>query len=122
MANEDKVLELMTQMYSEFKGFKSEMLEFKKDVTEKVSSMDEKVSSMDGKISSMDEKVSFMDGKISSLDEKVSSINKAVIKIENEHGTKLSALFDGWKQNTDQLYRIEKEVSRQDEVILRKIK
>ena len=52
----------------------------------------------------------------------VSSINKTVIKIENEHGEKLSALFDGWKQNTEQLARIENEVSRHEEVILRKIK
>ena len=56
------------------------------------------------------------------LKEAVASINNTVIKIENEHGDKLSALFDGWKQNTDRLDRIEKEVSRQDEIILRKVK
>lgn len=60
--------------------------------------------------------------KLTNLDEKVSSIDRTVIKIEIEHGNKLSALFDGWKQNTEQLQRIEQEVSRQEEVILRKIK
>lgn len=84
MTGEDKMFELITQMYSEFKsfkdemlGFKGEMLEFKKDITEKVDSID-----------------------------------RTVIKIENVHGDKLSALFDGWKQNTEQLERIENQVSR----------
>lgn len=84
----------MTKMYSEFSEFKKDMTEFKNDMTEFKKDNTETVN----------------------------SINKTVIKIENEHGKKLSALFDGWKQNTEQLERIEKEVSRQEEVILRKIK
>lgn len=49
-------------------------------------------------------------------------IKKTVIHIENDHGEKLKALFDGYYQHTDILERIEKEVSRQEEVILRKVK
>jgi predicted nucleic acid-binding Zn-ribbon protein len=52
----------------------------------------------------------------------VSSINKTVVKIENEHGEKLAALFDGYEQNSNKLDRIEKEVSRHEEVILRRIR
>ena len=101
MTNEDKMFELMTQMYSEFRGFKTEMLDFKTEM--------------------LGFKTEMLDFK-TEITEKVDSINKTVIKVENEHGKKLSALFDGWKQNTEQLEKIEKEVSRQDEVILRKIK
>ncbi len=35
---------------------------------------------------------------------------------------KLDTLFDGYKQNSDKLDRIEKEVSKQEEIILRRIK
>lgn len=56
------------------------------------------------------------------LKKEVTDIKETVIKIENEHGKKLSALFDGHKQNADKLDRIEKEVSRHEEVILRKIR
>ncbi len=52
----------------------------------------------------------------------VQEIKKTVIHIENDHGSKLKALFDGYVQNSEKLNRIDKEVSRQQEVIIRKIK
>lgn len=58
----------------------------------------------------------------SNLDKKVDAIDKTVIRIENEHGSRLTALFDGYKQNTDKLDRIEKEVTKQEEIIMRRIK
>lgn len=42
--------------------------------------------------------------------------------IEHELMDKIEALFDGYIQNTDKLDRIEKEVSKHEEVILRRIK
>ena len=53
---------------------------------------------------------------------KIDKIDNIVIHIENDHGDKLKALFDGYVQNSEKLDRIEKEVSRQEEVILRKVK
>lgn len=58
--------------------------------------------------------------------EKVNSelqeVKNTVTRIENEHGQKLGALFDGYKQNSDKLDRIEVEVSRHEEIILRRIR
>ena len=113
--------------------------EFQKIVLEKlnkfdnleraVSSVEQNVISLGQTVSSVEQSVSSLEGKVSSaeqtglsLEQTVLSIHKIVIKIENEHGEKLSALFDGWKQNTEQLKRIEQEVSRHEEIILRKIK
>lgn len=45
-----------------------------------------------------------------------------IARLENEHGQKLQALFDGYKQNAEKLDRIEKEVSKQEEIIMRRIK
>jgi len=56
------------------------------------------------------------------LESKVDSIDKAVIRIENDNHIQHTALFDGWKQNTQQLERIEKEVTKQEEIIMRRIK
>ena len=47
---------------------------------------------------------------------------KTNAKIEHEIMPKIDALFDGYKQNSDKLDRIEKEVSRHEEIILRRIK
>ena len=44
---------------------------------------------------------------VKDLTVKVDDLSNVVIKIENVHGQKLEALFDGWKQNTEQLERIE---------------
>jgi archaellum component FlaC len=59
---------------------------------------------------------------VKSLETKVDSIDKTVIRIENDNHVQHTALFDGWKQNTEQLGRIEKEVIKQDDFIMRRIK
>lgn len=50
------------------------------------------------------------------------SVKTTVMKIEQDHGQKLDALFDGYKQNSNKIDRIEKEVSKHEEVILRRVK
>jgi archaellum component FlaC len=60
--------------------------------------------------------------KINIIDEEINSINKTVTHIENDHGKKLQALFDGYKQNSDKLDRIETVVSRHDEFIIKRVK
>ncbi len=54
------------------------------------------------------------------LDEKADKSD--IVRMENELNPKVKALFDGYKQHTDKLEHIEKEVSRQDEIIMRRIK
>ncbi|MGE5330079.1 MAG: hypothetical protein ACM3KR_11320 [Deltaproteobacteria bacterium] len=98
----------MAKMYSEFTEFKKDMTDFKDDM----------IGFKDDMTGFKDDMIEFKDDMTGTMN----SINKTVIRIENEHGEKLSALFEGWKQNTDKLDRIEKEISRQDGVILRKIK
>jgi len=59
---------------------------------------------------------------MSEVKSRLTSVENIVTRIENDHGEKLVALFDGYKQHTDQLDRIEKEVSKHDEFILKRIK
>lgn len=47
---------------------------------------------------------------------------KTNAKIEHEVMPKLDVLFDGYKQNSDKLDRIEVEVSKHEEIILRRVK
>ena len=60
--------------------------------------------------------------RVDNLENEIKETKDKVIIIEQEHGKKLDALFDGYKQNSDKLDRIEQEVSRHEEIILRKIK
>ncbi|GAE89047.1 hypothetical protein [Acetivibrio straminisolvens] len=54
------------------------------------------------------------------LDEKADKSD--IIRLENELTPKVQALFDGYKQHTDILERIENEVMKQDEIIMRRVK
>jgi len=59
--------------------------------------------------------------KVSGLTSEVNDIKKIMLKIENDHGRKLDALFDGYKQNAEKLTRIEEEISKHEEIILRRV-
>lgn len=50
------------------------------------------------------------------------NLEDRMIKMKNDNHKSFTALFDGYKQNADKLDRIVEEVSRQEEVIIRKIK
>ena len=51
----------------------------------------------------------------------IDSLKGIVIRMENDYGIKINALFDGYKLNSEKLERIEKIVLRHEEVILRRI-
>ncbi len=74
------------------------------------------------KFDSMDKRFDSIEDELKELKSDVSSIKKTVLHIEQDHGQKLEALFDGYKQNTDKLDSIEAEVARHEEVIIRRIK
>ena len=81
---EDKVFELLTQLYSE----------------------------MNARFDKVDTR----------LDKSENELLKTNMKIEHDILPKLDVLFDGYKQNSEQLSRIESEVIKHEEVILRRIK
>lgn len=59
---------------------------------------------------------------VSELKEGQSNLKRIVIDLEEDHGKKLTLLLGGYKQNADKLDRIEKEVSKREEIILRRVK
>jgi len=73
-------------------------------------------------VGSLTQEVGGLQKGLNSLENKVDAIDKTVIRMENDNNTQHTALFDGWKQNTQQLERIEKEVTKQEEIIMRRIK
>ncbi|SHH55535.1 hypothetical protein [Sporanaerobacter acetigenes] len=49
-------------------------------------------------------------------------VKKTNVTIENDIQPKINALFDGYKQNPDKLNKIEEEVSKHEEFILKRVK
>lgn len=58
---------------------------------------------------------------VKDLRSEVKDIKNKVTIIEQEHGKKLDALFDGYKLTYEKLQKIEEEVSKHEEIILRRI-
>lgn len=56
------------------------------------------------------------------LKDSINNLEKIVLRIEQDHGKKLETLFDGYIQNSQKIDKIEKEVSKQEEVILQRVK
>lgn len=63
-----------------------------------------------------------MNGGFKEVRDRLDRVENTVVRIENEHGKKLSALFDGYVQHSDQLDRIEKEVSKHEEFMIKRVK
>lgn len=66
--------------------------------------------------------VDTMTSRMDNLTKDVDEIKNIVIKIENDHGQKLGALFDGYKLNSEKLDRIETEVAKHEEIIVKRLK
>jgi tetrahydromethanopterin S-methyltransferase subunit G len=101
---EDKSFELLTKIYSEmnekFDNIHSEMNQrfdsFRSEINKRFDIVDKK------------------------LDQKADKTD--IVRLENELTPKIEVLFDGYKQHTDILERIEKQVSKQEEIIMRRVK
>lgn len=60
--------------------------------------------------------------RLGKVENRIENVENTVTKIENEHGKKIDALLDGYKQNTEKLNKIEQEVAKHEEVILKRVK
>ncbi|NLZ94182.1 MAG: hypothetical protein GX922_09290 [Firmicutes bacterium] len=95
MNKENQIYELMTKMYAEMqKGLNDVRTEMQKGFND------------------VDEKIEYVKTELQSVKEKV-------IQIENEHGQKLGALFNGYTANTELLEQIAREIAKHEEIIFR---
>ncbi len=84
---------------------------------------EEKVLELMGKMyAEMTEGFKAVNERLDKVENEVKDIKKTVLTIEQDHGEKLSALFDGQIQNTARLERIEAEVVKHDEFILKRVR
>lgn len=108
MNNNDQLFELMTKMYGEMQeGFKK---------------VDTEIQGVKGDIKEVKGDIKGIKGDIKEVKERVGNLENRMVKMEDDNHRNFTALFDGYKQNTEILVRVEKEVSRHEEIILRRVK
>lgn len=84
--------------------------------------MEKMYAEMQNGFKKVDERFDKMDERFDNVEGRLSNVEDVVLKIEDDHGKKIDALLDGYKQNSEQLSRIESEVEKHEEVIIRRIK
>ncbi len=100
---EDKLFDLMTQMYVEFKDFKKDMTDFKEDMT------DFKKDMTDFKKDMTDFKKE-VNVRFDASDKKVDNLSNQFVRFENEIKQDISALYDGYKLTYEKLGVVEQKV------------
>ncbi len=122
MSGNDQLLELLSKMYGEMQeGFKEVKGRLDK-VEGRLDGVEGKLDGVEGKLDGVEGKLDGVENRLDRVEGELESIKKTVIHIEDDHGKKLQALFDGHTQLNNQLERIENEVTRHEEIIIRKIK
>jgi len=117
--------ELLEAILQKIGGMESRMTSMESRMTSmesRMTSMESKMTSMESKMTSMESKMESMEGELVEVKVEVKFTKEAVIKMESDHGQKLGALFDGHKLNSEKLDRIENEVTKHEEIILRRIR
>lgn len=124
-----ELLELLVSKVTGMEGEVSSLKEGQKSnrelleiTTAQVGGLTEKVNGLDKKVHTLTTDMIDVKSDLSNVKSEVKDIKKMVIKIEHEHGQKIEALFDGYKQNTEKLDRIEQEVMKHQELIIRRVK
>lgn len=108
----EKLFELMEKMYADLKGSQDKMHVDLKGGQDNIYA---DLKGIHGEIRDIKKDVKGNSNKIDNLE-------KIVLRMEQDHGQKLEALFDGYIQNSQKIDKIEKEVSKHEEVIYRCIK
>lgn len=104
MNNEERILTMLDTMNTRLEQLTTDMSDIK------------------GRMERVEDEVGGINIRMGGIDERVRNIEGIAVRIENDHGQKLDALFDGYKQNADRLDRIESEVTRHEDIILRRVK
>ncbi len=92
------------------------------NLTYQVDGLTNQVRNLTNDVSEIKGDVSGLKGDVSGLKLEVENIKEIVVRLEVDHGQKLNALFDGYVQNSEKLDRIEAEVAKHEEFILKRIK
>lgn len=94
MDNNNDLFELMTKMYSEMQEMRGEIKGIK--------------------------------GEVKNINTRLDKVEKEVVKtnvaIEQDIKPSISALLDGYKQNSEQITRVEEKLNEHDEIIIRRVK
>ncbi|GHU72115.1 hypothetical protein FACS1894184_19680 [Clostridia bacterium] len=117
MNNEVLILSLLESMKGQLEAMNGDMEAMKGDMV----TMKGDMVTMKGDMVTMKGQMVTMNGRLDKVETELAFVKNTVTRIENEHGNKLDALFDGYHQLKGITERIEAHVSAQDDDILKRV-
>ena len=122
----DKQFQAITGELHELKEGQKSLTEGQKTLTEGQETLTEGQARMENRMDRLEKSQDILATEVMAVKSKTNEVNtnltKLAVRIENEIEPKISALFEGHNQHTEQLTRIEEQVSKHDEYILKRIK
>ncbi|MEW6624078.1 MAG: hypothetical protein AB1420_13275 [Bacillota bacterium] len=99
MSFEDKILNYLAEIHQKITGIENEVAGVKAEV-----------AGVKAEVAGVKTEVAGVKTEVAGVKAEVAHIKKTVINIENSHGEKLSALFDGYEHNTKAIKELSKDV------------
>lgn len=103
---EEKMLDLMTKMYSEFVDFKKETRENFSEIKKDVTDLKQDVTTLKADVSDLKQDVTTLKADVSGLKQDVKVLKNDVVRIEN----KMGGLYDAFQVNQNSIQEIKSTV------------
>ena len=91
-------------------------------IAAQVGSLTTQVDKVDNRLTNVENRMTRVETDLTEVKADVRFTKETVVKIEHEHGQKLKALFDGYNLTGEKLDRIELEVTKHEEFIIKRLK
>ena len=105
--HEEKILELLTTIQKDVSGIGRELTSLKQDVTD----LKQDVDGLKQDVTTLRKDVTVLQEDVTTLKKETQFIRGIAVKIENDHGKKLDALFDGCSSIFDIMIRYHPRIS-----------
>ncbi|WP_347491307.1 hypothetical protein [Desulfoscipio sp. XC116] len=122
----DKFQDLVLQQFQIITGELQSLKEGQVRMEFRIGNLEEGQAHMESRMDKLEKSQDILATEVMAIKSKTNEIDtkltKLSVRVENEIEPKINTLFEGHKQHTEQLTRIETQVSQHEEFILKRIK
>lgn len=97
----------------------NKILEKLETIDDKFDVIDKRFDLIDDRFDAMDDRLDTMDKRMDRMDEDIQFVRGTVVRIENEHGKILGALYDGYVANYELIERLDPRVTKLERAVER---
>ncbi|AGC68514.1 hypothetical protein Cst_c15270 [Thermoclostridium stercorarium subsp. stercorarium DSM 8532] len=101
---EDKIFDLLEKIYAEFS-------EFRKETNSRFDTLENRLDNLENRLDKVENRLDKVENRLGNVENRLNTVEGHITRIENEHGQKLNALFDGYKQVYETIHEFDKSLA-----------